>query len=186
MAIITISGKIGSGKTTLASKLERALGYKGLYIGHIFREMARKEGIPIEAFYARLEKDAELEKSVDEEQLKVINKEDNLIVQGRIAWFLAKQSIFTVFNIFLTVDPNIGALRSGKRKENAGRSVEEMIQANAAREATERKRYQALYGIENYEDPKHYDFVLDTSKFTEEELSAKVLGKIKERLDADV
>ena len=45
MAIITIGGNPGSGKTTLAVKLAAFLGYEELYVGGIFRELAAEREV---------------------------------------------------------------------------------------------------------------------------------------------
>jgi len=186
MAIITISGNIGSGKTALSTRLAEALGYDELYMGNVFRELAKEKGMTIEEFYAALKNDPEIERAVDRQQADFMKLNNDIVMQGRMAWFFAKESTFPAFNVFLRVDPKIGAERSGKRKENAGRPLEAIIKANTAREASERERYKILYDIENVQDPTHYDFVLDTSKLTEDETFKKVFEKITERIEADV
>ncbi len=186
MAILTIGGNIGSGKTTLAARLAKALGYEELHMGNLFREMAREEGISIETFYAALKDDPDLERSLDEKQRKLMVSKGDLVVQGRIAWFFAKESPYASFNMFLSVDPKIGAARSGQRKENEKESVQKMIQDNKEREAVERERYRALYGIENYQDAGHYDLVLDTTRLTEDELFKTILEKVREKMGGDV
>jgi predicted cytidylate kinase len=183
MAIITIGGNIGAGKTTLAGKLALALGYEELRMGHIFRMMAAEQGRSIEEFYAALAGDAALERSVDERQATMMHESDDLVVSGRMSWFLAKNSQFDVFNIFLKVDPRIGAERTAKREEHAGHTIEELMQINKAREATELERYRALYGIQNFHDTAHYDLTLDTSHITEDAVLQKVIEKIGEEID---
>jgi len=186
MAIITIGGKIGAGKTTLAKRLAEELGYDELHIGHIFRELAREKDMPIEEFYAALGRDPDIERAVDRQQADFMKLNDDIVMQGRMAWFFAKESPFPAFNIFLTVDPEVGAERSGKRKENLGKSVREMIAQNAKREATENERYEELYGIEDFQSPGHYDLVLDTSTMSEEQVLKHVLEAIHERMGGDV
>ncbi len=178
--IVTIGGNVGAGKTTLATRLAPALNYEQLYVGGIFREMAAKKNLSIEQFYARLKDDPALEQAVDQRQATMMRKRDNLIVQGRIAWYFAKGSPFKVFNIFLTVSPEMGARRSGEQKENIGRSTDEMASATAEREKMECERYKMLYGIENHLDPAHYDLVLNTTALSEQEVFEKVLAAIKE------
>jgi predicted cytidylate kinase len=179
--IITIGGNIGAGKTTLAAKLAANLGYEQLYVGGIFREMAAEKGLSIEQFYEVLNNDPAIDHEVDERQAKMMREQDNLVVQGRIAWYFAQSSPFKVFNMLLTVNPMIGAARSGERKENAGKSVDEMVIATTERGKVERERYKMLYGIEDHSDPSHYDYVLDTSDLTEEEVYAKVIEQIAKR-----
>ncbi len=177
--IITIGGDIGAGKTVLAARLAKALGYEELYMGGIFREMAAEKAMTIERFYDALRTDPAAEREADDRQRQLMRERDNLVVQGRISWYFAKESHFRAWNILLKVDPVIGAQRSGQRPENAGRSAEEMIAATAERARHEQEHYRALYGIEDHRDPRHYDFILDTSDLSEEEVFKRTMEEIK-------
>ncbi|HVM77347.1 MAG TPA: cytidylate kinase family protein [Candidatus Paceibacterota bacterium] len=186
MAIITIGGHIGAGKTTIAARLANTLGYDELYMGGIMREFARERGMTIEEFYAELKNNPKLEQSIDERQAKLMLEHDDLVVQGRVAWFFAKGSPFTVYNIFLAVDPEVGAERSRRRPENATRSIKELAAANRERLQNEIERYRSLYGIQNFLDYGHYDFVLDTSEMDEPQVLGKILEKLHERIEPDM
>lgn len=182
--IITIGGNLGAGKTTLAGRLLRELGgnYQELYIGGIMREMAAEQRMTIEEFYKRLKHNPELERSVDERQAKMMREKDNLIIQGRVAWFFAKGSPFRVFSILLTVDPEVGAKRTKQRPENQSiETVDQISKMNVGRVKLELERYQTLYEIENFLDPAHYDFTLDTTKLSEDQVAEKVLAEIRKR-----
>ena len=177
--IITIGGNLGAGKTTLAARLAKTLGYEELYIGGIMRDMAAEQRMPIEEFYRRLKHNPELERSVDERQAKLMQEKDNLVVQGRVAWYFAKNSPFKVCNVLLTVDPKIGAVRSKQKPEyDETGDIDEILKLNIQRVKLELERYQSLYGIENFLDPAHYDFLLDTTKIGEEEVEKKVLSRL--------
>jgi CMP/dCMP kinase len=176
--IITIGGNVGAGKTTLAAALSKALDYEELYMGGLMRELAEERGMSLEEFYSKLKAEPDLERSLDERQVKMMRERDNLVVQGRVAWFFAKGSPFQVFNIFLAVDPEIGTRRSAARPENVGREFGELFSANAERTHTELQRYHDLYGIQNFLDERHYDFVFNTTGFTEDEVLDKVLAEI--------
>ncbi len=178
MAIITIGGNLGAGKTTLAEKLAPALGYEELYVGAIFREMGAERGMTIEEFYAEIKNDPALERSVDDRQAKLMQEKDNLVVQGRVAWFFAQKSPFKKINILLTVEPNTGAQLVAERKENAGKSIEEVAAVTVNGTHNERERYKLLYSIEDYFDPAHYDIILDTSHLTAEEVFKNVIGDL--------
>ena len=106
MAIITFGGYIGSGKSTVAPLVAQALGYENLYVGGIFREIAKERGMSLEKFYASLASDPELERSVDARQIDLMHR-SNLVVQGRMAYFFAKQSGQPAINIFLAVDSGV-------------------------------------------------------------------------------
>jgi predicted cytidylate kinase len=173
--IITIGGNLGAGKTTLANNLAKELDYDQLYVGTIFRDMAAEKNLTIEQFYAELKSEPAIERAVDQRQATMMREHDNLIVQGRVAWYFAKSSPFKVFNILLTADPAVGATRVRKKKENIGKTTDEVAIATANREKDERERYAMLYGIEDHLAPPHYDFVLDTSSLTEREVFNKVM-----------
>jgi len=54
MAVIRVSGNIGSGKTTLSKRLAKELGYGYHYTGGIFRKLAAEAGLSIEDYYAQV------------------------------------------------------------------------------------------------------------------------------------
>jgi cytidylate kinase len=174
--IITIGGNVGAGKTTLANHLAEALHHEQISAGDIIRKMAAEKGLSIEQFYAQLKNDPAIEQAVDKRQATMMREHDGLIVEGRVAWYFAKQSTFPVLNVLLTVAPAVGAQRSGEKKENAGKTADEMIIADTSREKMEHERYAMLYDIRNHLDPTHYNFVLDTTLLTKEEVFEKVLG----------
>lgn len=176
--IITIGGNLGAGKTTLAAKLSEALHYEELYVGGIFRQMAAEKNLTIEQFYAELKSDPAVEQAVDKRQATLMRERDNVVVQGRVAWYFAKSSPFGVLNVLLTVDPAVGARRSGERKENIGKTTDEMVIVTAEREKVERERYAMLYGIKDHLDPAHYDLVLDTTSLTIDQVFEKVLSAV--------
>jgi len=180
--IITIGGNVGAGKTTLANNLANELHFAQLYVGDILREMAAEKNLSIEQFYAQLKEDPAIEQAVDQRQATMMREKDDLIVQGRVAWYFAKTSPFKVFNILLVVDPATGGVRASEKKENVGKTTDEMVIATADREKMERERYKMLYGIEDHLDPKQYDFVLDTTSLTEQEVFDKVMWLVKARL----
>ena len=50
-----------------------------------------------------------------------MNEKRNLVVQGRIAWYFAKKNNYPSLNIFLTVDPHIGAVRKMNHGDYPGK-----------------------------------------------------------------
>lgn len=181
MAIVTIGGNIGAGKTMLTAKLAPALGYENLYVGGIFRAMADERGVSIDDFYASLAGDPELERTIDERQGKLMQEKSDLVVQGRIAWYFAKKNGIPALNVLLSVDPRTGAERKMKQGSYPGKSIEETAAMCRKREEDESGHYRSLYGILNHQDPAHYDIVLDTSRLTEDEVFQKILAEISKR-----
>ena len=52
--IATVSGPPGSGKTTASRLLSEKLGYPLVYVGNIFREMAKERGMSLADFTVRI------------------------------------------------------------------------------------------------------------------------------------
>ena len=190
MAIIRVSGNVGSGKTTLCEKLAIELKYGYHYTGQIFRDMANEADLTIEEFYQELKKDPELEKSIDLKQMQLMFSNDNIIVQGRMAPFLSPFNHISargnnsrnVINIFIKVSPEEGARRQLRRQDNKGKSLDDMVALSKIRMETEKQRLKELWGIENCFDESKFDLVLDTTKLTVTETYDFVLGWIRSRL----
>ena len=68
MTTITISGLPGSGKTTVATLLEKETGLAYVYSGKIFRTMAKKYKMTLDDFGRYAETHEEVDKELDEYQ----------------------------------------------------------------------------------------------------------------------
>src|SRR3989338_808503 len=94
---ITISGKAGSGKSTVAKLLSEKLGLKHYSIGDLMRVMAVERGLTL----VGLNKLAETDKSIDFEldnKLKELGKaKDNFVVDGRLTAFFIPDAEIKVF-----------------------------------------------------------------------------------------
>lgn len=179
--IITISGFIGSGKSTVAKILEKKLNLKRYYAGGIRRELAKKKGMTLQEFNKLGETDPSTDKFVDDILVKLGKTEDNLVVEGRTAFYFIPNSI----KFFLDVDPKEGARRifeekkhSQDRNEQSTNSVEEELELQNQRIESDRKRYSKYYNFDCY-DKKYYDFVIDTTKLTSEQVADKMIELIK-------
>ena len=181
MARITVSGACGSGKTTLSRRLAKLLGYPHYYAGGIHKEEARKRGMPIEEYYASIGNSPTVDLTIDDEQKRLLRTEDNVIVEGRIAPFLAPE--IPTIRIFLDVEPPEGARRQLVRPENAGRTIPEVIARSEERVAVERGRYQLLYGIKDHMDHCGFEIVVDTTNLSEDAVFNTVLIKVNEILN---
>ncbi len=177
--LIAVSGHQGSGKTTLCKRLAPILGYKYTYVGGIFREMAAKESKTIEQFYAELASDPEREKKVDADMAKSLIYWDDQIIEGRMAPFW--DSCLLKINLLFTIDPVEGARRQQMRPENQAQELSDMLRLSAERLANERARYQSLYAIEDYLDPKHFHEVIDTTNLDRDGVFNETLARLKKR-----
>lgn len=179
--IITLSGFPGSGKSTVAKILEKKLNLKRYYMGGLRREAAKEKGMTIEEFNKLGETDQSTDKFVDDILVKIGKTENNLVVEGRTAFHFIPKSI----KIFLDVELKEGARRtfeekkkSKERNETATERVEEEMKLQKERIESDRKRYMKYYGFDCY-DKKKYDYIINTTKKTPEEVAEEIIKYVK-------
>ena len=99
--LISITGKLGSGKSTICGILSERYGYEIFSTGSINREVARKLGITTLELNERLKIDHSLDDEIDGTvtRISIERKDDKLIFDSRMAWHFAKDT----FKIFLTI-----------------------------------------------------------------------------------
>ena len=170
---ITISGKAGSGKSTVANLLSKKLKLKHYSIGDLMRAMASEKGMTL----LELNKLAEKNKSIDfelDDKLKELGKtKDNFVVDGRLtAFFIPNAGV----RVFLKTDDKIRAERILKdsRQQEKGRNLKEIISSIKKREESEKIRYKKYYGVD-YTDKKLYNFVVNTTKLTPYQVVEKII-----------
>ena len=171
--IITIMGKPGSGKTTLAKELAKRLGYKHYSGGDMRGQLAMKHGMTIDELNKVGEKEDWTDKEIDEVVIKIGQTEDNLVFDSWTAWHFIPKSV----KIFLDVDLKVAAERifeNQRPDEPHKNSAEEVYEMIKARMEQSRARYKKWYNID-FLDLKNYDFVLDTTNLSIEQSVEKVL-----------
>jgi cytidylate kinase len=184
--IITITGDSGSGKSTIAKKLQKELGFDRYYIGQIRRDAAKEKGMTLEEYnkYGEIHPETDLE--LDEYQKKLGQTRDEFIIEGRTSWFLIPQSL----KIYVKVDPKEGARRifedlSKNPARNEGKnlnSVEDVLKSNIKRAKSDNLRYKKYYN-KNCFDENNFDLVIDTTNLTPEESFEQVLNFVKEKMN---
>ncbi|MBU0613712.1 AAA family ATPase [Patescibacteria group bacterium] len=159
---ITISGDIGSGKSTFAKHLEKELDISRISIGDLMREEAAKRGMTLIEFGKWQETDDSVDKMMDAKQTEVSKKYKKGIFEGRTAWHFVYKPTVTVF---LSVEPKEGARRifedTNKNRDHFT-SIDDVAKKNAIRKESEIKRYNDFYGINTY-DKKHFNVFIDTT-----------------------
>lgn len=184
--IITINGMPGSGKTTVAKKLAKCLGYKHYYMGGLRRETARKMGMTLAGFNKLGEKKFFTDKFVDEYQKKLGKTKNNFVIEGRTSFLFIPQSI----KIFLGCSFAEGAKRiwevvknkTQKRNEDENlSSYKNVLKSIKARVKSDKYRYKKYYKT-NIFAKKYYDLYLDTTKLNHRQEFEKVYKFVKKHL----
>jgi cytidylate kinase len=169
--IVTLSGDIGGGKSSVARILKEALGFQLISAGGIQREIAASMGLTTLQLNERSAKDRSVDDRIDSHTQRLGETGDHIIVDSRLAWHF----IPAAYKVFLSVDPAIGAERvfEASRSDEDHGSLAEALENNLTRTRLEAVRFRTLYGIE-LRDYRNYDLVVDTS-FTSPQQVASII-----------
>lgn len=175
--IITISGNLGSGKSTVAIDLGKELNLDIYSSGDIMRDIASKHGMDINQFNDYLSKHEELDSIMDDEIIKISNEKNNLIFVSRLAWYLIPQS----FKVYMYVDDDIGAkriLNDKKRNSEQYLDYDEALKSTRERFQKSRNRFIKKYGVDIC-DKANYDLFIDTTYMSIDEVKKQIMSEYK-------
>jgi cytidylate kinase len=178
--IITITGYPGSGKSTLGKGLAKALGLEHYSAGDFWREIAKEKGLSPTELNRLAEKDKSIDKLVDERTVALGKKEDNFVMDSRLAWHFMPKSI----KIFVKADLKKAAervFRDMRPDEKEHCSLQKTYQNLLHRKSLEVERWKKVYGVD-YLDKKNYDIIIDTTGSGIDETREMVLKEIKKLL----
>ncbi len=174
---ITLSGELGSGKSTVASYLISKMPFKIVSAGLLFRQLAAKHGMSAKEFNEFIENDPKYDHYVDDTMAELGKTDEKIIFDSRMAWHFVPSS----FKIYLYVDVDTATERIFNDKGRVSESYSD--KETARREIIDRRksellRYQNFYHC-NLDDYSNYDLVVDTSHATREEVNELVYNSFK-------
>lgn len=175
--IITISGKQGAGKTTLAKNLAKALNYKFISIGDLRGEIAKEHNLTIDQLNEIGKTEDWVHKIADQKTIGIGKTKDNFIVEGWAAWYFIPHSK----KIFLEVDEVVGTKRVFKNQrfdEKPCTNMREMKALLDLRLNETKKAFKKYYKI-NFLDKSNYDIIIDTTNLNIEEMLTLTIRKLK-------
>ncbi len=172
--IITVSGKIAVGTTTLAKNLAHALKWKHINVGAVQRKFDRQHAIH-ENMQGASSRSDEHERSMEELTKNMLTNESNLIYEAWLSGFVAKNlpGIFKVLLICSHEDLRIDRVVNREKI-----SVEEAKKWMKQREEENSTKWKKLYGDYDFWNPKYYDLVIDTYATGPMETMGIVLDKL--------
>lgn len=178
--IITISGELGSGKSTVARLLAQKLGYQYYSTGSAMRQIADKKGITILQLNKLCETDKKIDAEIDSIFATLSENGKDYVVDSRLAYHFIPDS----FKVKLVVDVAIAGVRilhdTIRTSEDHYISTEEVIENLKRRRTSETQRFKELYSVDINENTP-FDLVLDTAKKTPEELVDIIINAFKEK-----
>lgn len=183
---ITITGNLGSGKSTICKVLEAKYGFEIYSTGKVQREIAREMNITTLEMNRLMCSDRKYDTMIDDATARISreNRDKNIIFDSRLAWHFVEQS----FKVFLSVSLDIAAervMKDNRGKEEKYTSIPEAKEMLAARAATEDKRYKDMYQL-NYFDFTNYNLVIDSTFISPEnmEMVASIIMDEAKRFEA--
>ncbi len=178
--IVAVGGPPGSGKTTVAERFATAHAYALVSAGAKFRELAKAKGMGLNDFGKIAEADPAIDRALDGSVLEDVLKLDatgrDVIVDGRIQAPLLSQRRVPCLKVWIDAKLDVRTERIAGREKTALKETRRQI---VQREASERRRYKAIYGI-NLADTSVYDLVVDSSDKTPDEIVELVWSAVEE------
>jgi cytidylate kinase len=172
--IISIAGDLSSGKTTVTRLMQESLGYEIYRNGEYFRKLAVEMGMSVTEFNEYVKEHPEIDRQIEQSAKEYAAIHENLIIDARLGWYAVPES----FKIYLRVDTDEAAKRAfadpDRKKSESFDTVEEQKADLIKRFNLENERYFNLYGVDK-EDMSNYDFVLDTTHLSPEEVNQKII-----------
>lgn len=185
---ITVSGRIGSGATTLAESIAQALGWQMLNGGGLFRKLSEEMGLDINNSNSRPD---HFDLAYEERIKKMLREEKNHVIQSHLAGYDA-QGIPGVYKILVVCEDTDGTdkmdIRIDRLVNRDHKIVEEAKEEVIRREAEHTEKFRRLYasGDPNwvYWNKTYYDLVVNTYSHNQEESLQVVLEALKKPADA--
>ncbi|MCI8314856.1 MAG: AAA family ATPase [Lachnospiraceae bacterium] len=180
---ITITGNLGSGKSSVA-KILNERGYEYSSTGNIFRQLAMENGLSVEEFNKKVNEaaksgDHSVDKMIDDTTTKIGEERDNVVFDSRLAWHFAPKS----FKVFIITDIDEASRRvfhdSLRANSESYESQEACKKALINRQKLETVRYQEVYHIDYY-DMSNYNLVIDSTNAASAEIAQEILDKMAE------
>jgi len=176
---ITITGDLGSGKSSVCTILQEQYSLRRYSTGVIQREIAKKYQMTTYELNKYMEDHPEIDHEIDEGLRNLAKVEENLIVDSRMAWHFVPDT----FKVFLTVDiqeaaRRIMAAERGDTEQYS--SMEDAIEQLRARKQSENSRYLQQYGVD-CADLNNFDVVIDTTDKTPQEVADEIMEKYREK-----
>ncbi|DAC30855.1 MAG TPA: hypothetical protein D7H74_01835 [Candidatus Poseidoniales archaeon] len=158
LLIMTVSGKPGSGTSTLVDLLCKNRGLNSVNGGDIFRQEAQRRKLSVEDFSRLCKEDFEVDRSLDDALKEMISsKEGPSIVESRLSGWWAYLASIDCLRIWIEVSDEERARRILSRE---GGNFDDVLESSQRRNSDDMERYQELYGID-LDDMSPYNMIID-------------------------
>lgn len=153
---ITISGDIGSGKSTVGNYLAKKLNAELIDCGQLYRDYAATKGFDV--LQQNIHGKNTIDKMIDARIEELGRGDKSRVYVSRTAWHFIPNAV----HIYLSVNPVTAAKRILLRKSNNEEhsSLEDVLHYNEKRIMTEDARYEKMYGITREQQLKSANIIM--------------------------
>ncbi len=181
--LITVSGRIASGSTTLAKRIAQPLGWRHIEGGEVFWEAVRSR-LQLSQKDTALRPDEE-DEAFDTSLKELLKTQQHIILETKLAGFLA-EGIPGVYKILVVCEDVNGhdqaQIRIDRLVNREQMTIEEAKEEILVREKSDLAKWQRLYANNDpnwaYWDRKYYDLVINTYSLNQEQVLALTLAKV--------
>lgn len=168
---ITISGLTGVGKTTVAEIVAEKLNVA--HITFSMKLIAEKMNISIIELQELAKKDENIDRKFDAVQLKEMERIGDFVTSTWLGPWLAKPD----FSVWLTAKNSVRFERISTRENIPLKEAESYV---LKKDEQNFVRYKKIYNID-LNERSMFDYELDTSDLTPEEVAQKIIEEYKKR-----
>lgn len=181
---ITLTGNLGSGKSTICKILQEKYGFEIYSTGKVQRKLAEEMNLTVLEMNQLMCSDSKYDSMIDDAVMRLSrdNQDKNIVFDSRLAWHFVEQS----FKVFLMVSLDVAANRVMNDSRGAVESYQNVEDARnqlAQRAANENARYKDLYHLE-YFNYNNYNLVLDSTYATPEVIADVLMREAKKYEEA--
>lgn len=175
---ISLTGDLGSGKSTVGGLLASMLGVEKFTIGTAQRELAEKMNMTPVELNRYMEDKPEMDRVFDDWQRGFEDKEGSFILDSRLGFFFVPST----FGVYLRIGVEQSARRimNAERAEERYESLQDAIAKITERRASERARFIKFYGVDIM-DESNYDLIVDTENKTPDEVAKIIIEAYKNK-----
>ncbi len=159
---ITLTGDLGSGKSTVSSILCELTGFEYISTGKVQRQLAQELGLDTLEMNRRADTDPSIDERIDGIFASLGKDPKGYVVDSRMAWFFLPDS----FKVYLKTDVHVAVqriLNDPERNSEQYFSAEEAAQKILARKDSENARFLLKYGADS-SNLNNFDLVIDTAQ----------------------
>lgn len=176
---ITITGNLGSGKSTIAKLLSEKYDFEIYSTGKVQRELASQMNLTTLELNQLMMSDRKYDHMIDDETARIsrTHRDKNIIFDSRLAWHFVEDS----YKVFVSVSLDVAAKRIMNDQRGSVEkytSLEEAKTLLAERAKTESIRYKEIYNL-NYMDFSNYNLVIDSTYCDSETIGEIVFEEAK-------